>query len=222
MDAARAADAALDTLNARWDGPLAGGKWRHIMAEEPADGQWTSLRLTKWTPALAAQAAAGPRPPSAPAPLLVREAAAYTGQQPGKAARWVVIPGLGHGAEGALAPLPSSAPPTDPARVATDAARLDYAIELDAPGRYRLDLRLLPTHPLAGDALRLAVGLDGTAPRIVALPVKIDSPAWAQGVLDAQRTLGTTLDVDAPGRHTLHVYAVDAGVVLDSLALTRE
>jgi hypothetical protein len=56
----------------------------------------------------------------------------------------------------------------------------------------------------------------------VSLPVKDDSPEWAQGVLDARRTAAATLTVDRPGRRMLNIYAVDAGVVLDSLSLSAE
>jgi hypothetical protein len=222
IDGARAADEQLAALTAHWDSGLAGGKWRHMMAEEPADEQWRSFRIAKWTPALAAQAAAGQRPPAAPPPLVRLEAAGYTARRPGAGAAWELIPGLGHTGPGALAMFPTTAPSCAPERLAEDAPRLDYALDIGAPGRYRLDLRLLPTHPLSGTALRLAVGIDGGAPVIVTLPVKDDSAEWAQGVLDAGRTLSTTITIDKPGKRMLNVYAVDAGVVLDSLALRAE
>jgi hypothetical protein len=219
---ARAADEALAALTARWDTTLAGGKWRHMMAEEPADAQWKSFRIAKWTPELAAQAAAGARPAPAPAPLIRLEAEAYASRRAAGGASWETIPGLGHTGRGSVALFPTTTPSFGEERLAAEAPRLDYALDFSAPGRYRLEVRLLPTHPLAGKALRFAVGLDGEAPAIVSLPVKDDSPEWAQGVLDARRTAAATLTVDRPGRRMLNIYAVDAGVVLDSLSLSAE
>jgi hypothetical protein len=222
VDKATQADTQLHALTARWDTSLAGGKWRHMMAEEPADEQWKSFRIARWTPQLAAQAAAGARPLQTPAPLIRLEAEAYASQRAGGGARWELIPGLGHTGRGSVALFPTTTASFSQERLAGDAPRLDYALDFSAPGRYRLDVNLLPTHPLAGKALRFAVGLDGEAPQIVSLPVKDDSPEWAQGVLDARRTAAATLTVAKAGKRTLNIYAVDAGVVLDSLSISAE
>lgn len=222
MDKAKAADAELTALTARWDSDLAGGKWRHMMAEEPADEQWKSFRIAKWTPELAAQAAAGARPPAAPAPLIQLEAEGWTARRAGTGASWELIPGLGHTGAGSVALFPTTALSFTPERLQAEAPRLDYKLQFDAAGKYRLDVLLLPTHPLSGKTLRFAVALDSAAPQIVSLPVKDDSAEWAQGVLDAGRTASTTLSVDAPGARILHVYGVDAGVVLDSLSVTKD
>lgn len=107
-------------------------------------------------------------------------------------------------------------------RLAQDAPRLDYALNVDAPGRYRLDVSLLPTQALSGKDLRFGVSLDDGAPGIVALPVKDGGADWAQGVLNAKRRASTLLNMAKPGPHTLHIYGVDAGVVLDDLSITKE
>ncbi|WP_167759672.1 hypothetical protein, partial [Massilia horti] len=43
---------------------------------------------------------------------------------------------------------------------------------------------------------------------------------WAQGVLNAKRIASTILTIDKPGKRVLHIYGVDAGVVLDSITIT--
>ena len=78
---------------------------------------------------------------------------------------------------------------------------------------------LLPTHPLAGDTLRFALGLDDAPPRVVALEVNDGGSEWAQGVLNAARVAATRLQVATPGRHVLHLYGVDAGVVVDKIVI---
>jgi len=128
VDVARAADAALERLTARWDGALAGGKWRHIMSAEPADGQWRSMRIAKWTPpatdAGLAPGATGASPiPSAAgsgagsahasrtlAPVSLRiEAEAFQRQFSGTDAVWQRVPGLGRTGQGAVVILRSAA-----------------------------------------------------------------------------------------------------------------
>ena len=42
---------------------------------------------------------------------------------------------------------------------------------------------------------------------------------WAQGVLDNARVATTKLKVPAPGAHTLRVFGLDPGVVLDKLVI---
>jgi len=222
MAQAKAANAELAALTARWDGALAGGKWAHFMNEEPADDQWRSFRISTWTPALAAQEAAGPRAPAQAAPLIKLEAEGWAARRPGVGANWELIPGLGHTGAGSVALFPTTVASYSQERLALEAPRLDYPVSFEAAGRYRLDVSLLPTQALAGGDLRFGVSLDDGAPRIVAMPVKDGGAEWAQGVLDAKRSASTVLSVAAPGTHTLHIYGVDAGVVLDSLSITRD
>lgn len=219
---AKAADAELAGLTARWDTSVAGGKWAHFINEEPADDQWRSFRISRWTPELAAQEAAGPRPPASPAPLIKLEAEGWTTRRAGAGASWELIPGLGHSGPGSVALFPTTVPSYRQERLAQDAPRLDYALNVDAPGRYRLDVSLLPTQALSGKDLRFGVSLDDGAPGIVALPVKDGGADWAQGVLNAKRRASTLLNMAKPGPHTLHIYGVDAGVVLDDLSITKE
>jgi hypothetical protein len=49
--------------------------------------------------------------------------------------------------------------------------------------------------------------------------VKDGGPEWAQGVLNATRIATARLTVSSPGAHTLRIYGVDAGVVLDKIVV---
>ena len=82
-----------------------------------------------------------------------------------------------------------------------------------------MNVNLVPTHPLAGNRLRFAVGLDDAPPQLVELDVGDGGAGWAQGVLNATRVAVAKLAVPAAGPHTLHVYGVDAGVVLDKIVI---
>jgi hypothetical protein len=211
--AARAADARLAKLTDYWDTGLAGGKWRHIMAQEPADQQWRSFRISRWEmPAYAAPA------PVAPARETVLEAERFAARRDAAASAWQVVPGLGRGGEGSVAVYPTTAPGVAVERIASDAPRLDYPVEVAGNGELAVRVELLPTHPLAGKALRVAVAIDGAAPQLLALEDRDGNADWAQGVLDNARSVSARLPASA-GKHTLHLYGVDAGVVVDRIIL---
>ncbi|WP_395406213.1 glycosyl hydrolase 115 family protein [Pseudoduganella sp. UC29_106] len=244
VDAALAADAALTQLTARWDGALAGGKWRHIMSAEPADGQWRSMRIAKWTPpASDFERGAGSSSGLAARGGMRIEAEAFQRQFAGAGSRWERVPGLGRTGDGAVAILGSAASARNAgARAAgadgdegkgngqdaggkgesageAGAARLDYDVEL-AAGEYAVRVHMLPTFPSAGGGqMRLAVALNGEAPQAVTVDVPDGGAAWAQGVLNNDRVASTTLRVAASGRHTLRLYGADVGLVVDSMEI---
>jgi hypothetical protein len=211
--AALAADARLAQLTDRWNTGLANGKWRHMMTQDLPDSQWRSLRAARWEmPAyapLAAAVAAKPR-------TTVIEAERFSAARESAQAGWKIIPGLGKSGEGAVALFPTTAPSVAIDDAQARAPRLDYRFAAGA-GVLKLRVHLIPTHPLAGGALRFAVGVDGARPQQVALDVKDGGAEWAQGVLDASRTAAASLELAAAGAHTLQLYGIDAGVVIDSI-----
>jgi hypothetical protein len=70
--------------------------------------------------------------------------------------------------------------------------------------------------------LRFAVGIDEQPPQLVTvgLDAEVSSQKWAQNVLN-NAALGTTKLSISPGKHTLKIYMVDAGVVLDKIVLSK-
>jgi len=228
---ATAADAELKAATAYFNDELAGGKWRHLLSLEPADDQWRSIRLAPWTlphystlppPVI-------PSGPSVAAPagfdgfvetdgVVSIDAGHYTAKVDCDSAGWASVPGLGR-TGGAVAIFPTTMPDVPAGRLASAAPRLDYAVEFARGGDVTVHVYLLPTHPLTGGALRFGLGLDGAAPRLVALDVNDGGPEWGQGVLDATRIATATLDVSASGLHTLQLYGVEAGVVVDKIVI---
>ena len=201
---ARAADAELAALTARYNTEIADGKWRGLMAVEPADGQWKSFRLPPPVLPAASLVEAGPAPVVAPAqpdpaaPIVV-QAEAFTGSA---GAGWTRIDGLGRGA-GSM-------------RTGAAASALAYAVTLP-PGAWTLSLDLIPTFPLTtGGALTLAVAVDGGAPVELALKREPGDAAWAQGVLDGRLVAATGLVLDG-GAHQVVLTARGPGVLADAL-----
>ena len=75
-----------------------------------------------------------------------------------------------------------------------------------------MDIDCLPTKPVAPErGVRLAIGIDGEAPQILT--------GKGGDVLANLRRLTTTVKIASPGRHTLTVWMVDPGVVIDKLVL---
>ncbi len=202
---ARAADAELTALTARYNGEIAGGKWRGLMAVEPADGQWKSFRLTPPVLPAASLVEAGPAPvvavaakPDPAAPIVV-QAEAFTGEA---GAGWTRIDGLGRG-EGSM-------------QTGAAASALTYAVTLP-PGAWTLSLDLIPTFPLTtGEALTLAVTVDGGAPAELALKREPGDAVWARGVLDGRLVVPTGLALNG-GARRVTVTARGPGVLVDAL-----
>jgi hypothetical protein len=198
---ARRADAELTSLTDRYNTAIAGGKWRGLMAVEPADGRWKSFRLTPPVLPAASLVETGPTPAPAPAkpdpaaPIVV-QAESATG------AGWTRVDGLGRGRgsmqSGALG------------------SSLTYDVTL--PDARTLSLDLIPTFPLtAGEALTLAVTVDGGPPVEIALKREPGDPAWAQGVLDGRLAAATGLTLTA-GPHRVVLTSRGPGVLVDALA----
>ena len=78
----------------------------------------------------------------------------------------------------------------------------------------------LPTFPITRrDDLRIAVSLDGGAPRVLDFRVVYYGAKWRQNVLDNEAVVALHDVPIAPGRHTLTVTALDPGVILDRLEI---
>lgn len=214
-EAARQADAQLTEATRYFNEELAGGKWRGLMTLEPADEQWSSMRVARW------QAPPAPRAPVAsPAPgtFVAMEGGNFESSIARGGAAWTRVPGLGR-TGAAITPLPTTMASVPLADAVKLAPRADYPFDCPATGEFALRVYFLPTHPVAGGALRLAVNIDDLPAQLVSLDVGDGGPAWAQGVLDATRSVSVPIAVSTPGRHTLHVYAIEPGIVVDKLAI---
>ena len=234
---ARLADNRLREETRRYSEDIAGGKWRHIIAQEPADNQWRSFRIS---------------PTILPAEGLVSDSllpdptvldGLYVGQPHVKTSfvekhgvisieaehyaegvtrdgvGWEVIPGLGRTGS-SVAVFPTTAASIDSSSLRNAAPRLDYDVRFSTRGAATATVYLLPTFPLVdGRGLRLAVGLDDQPPQFVTVDVPVDSREWAEGVLNGTVTGSVQLKVPDAGEYVLRVYMVDAGVVFDKLVL---
>ena len=141
--------------------------------------------------------------------------------------RWEKIPDYGRGSSG-MAVFPVTAPSVTPER----SPRLEYKLYIAAAGEVHVDLITGPTMDFVpGRGLRLAVSFDDQPPQVIdafakqayADPAKrpdLSSPAvkdWHTWVRDNARKLSSTHTVGESGVHTLKVWMVDPGIVLQEL-----
>jgi hypothetical protein len=220
-DAAHAADARLQQETARWNTSLAKGKWKDFMATEPADALWDKYRITSWKmpydELLAGKKQA--KPATAGKHSFAIEAEDFNRKTDRSDVAWEVIPNLGKTGSGSVALFPVARHDFAENQLAEKSPYLEYEVSFAKTGKFVLHVHLIPTHPLSGNLLRFAVGLNSDAPEVVSLDVQDGSPAWAQGVLNATRVATTTLQVTKTGKQTLRIYGVDAGVLLDKIVV---
>ncbi|WP_181814731.1 glycosyl hydrolase 115 family protein [Sphingomonas aracearum] len=197
---ARAADAEIKALTRRYNDEIAGGKWRGILAEEPADNQWRGFRLSPVVLPAASLAGDGPMPPAPPGPPAPQFVEAESAPaSPG----WRLVEGLGRGT-GSLMAQPGAS----------------LTLRFTTTATTGLDLGLVPLFPHDGDgALHLDVALDGAPPSRIDLPRTAGDKAWSRAVLD--NLLRVPLGPPLPaGAHRLTITARSSGVALDRLILT--
>jgi hypothetical protein len=233
------ANAAIERETAYFNETLAGGKWRGIMTPEMGAGQWPSMRAVP--PVLSENdfeikdAPANEPPKShlwlAPDTLpkikngfaqwfgvVSIEAEHFTRAVAQNGFAWQTIEGLGKTGDSVAVFPPKAVTFKD---LLNDAPRLEYRFEVNRPGAFDAAFYLIPTQPLVpGNGLRIAVAIDDWAPQIVTIDkdTEVSSPKWAQNILN-QTTLGQTKFELEKGIHTLKVFAVETGVVLDKIVL---
>ena len=98
--------------------------------------------------------------------------------------------------------------------------RLEYPLWIETRGEARLRLVASPTLAYApGRGLRVAVSLDNEESRVIDLLADRSGDAWSRMVSDGVNRVTTNLRIAEPGRHTLKIWLVDPGVVLQRIEL---
>jgi hypothetical protein len=129
---------------------------------------------------------------------------------------WEELPGFGE-TRSAMTVFPVTA-----ASNLNSAAALKYRIYLSDEGDFTLHAVLAPTlNFVPGRGLRFAVSIDG-GPRIVidALEHNTDKD-WEEAVSDGVKKVSVPLSISHPGYHSLAIWMVDPGVVLERLVLSH-
>ena len=124
----------------------------------------------------------------------------------------------------AVAVFPTTTPSiTEANLIATQSPELDYDFDTLPAGDVEVAVYALPTHRIhAGRGLRYAVAIDHATPRIVDFEQSAgdSNRAWGVNVLRNAAITSTVHTLSTGGKHTLKIFMVDPGVVLEKLAIS--
>ena len=96
---------------------------------------------------------------------------------------------------------------------------VEYELPLQAGGN-RIEVRTLPTlHVYEGRQERFAVSLDGGEPTTFNIHADDFSPVWRKNVLQGYASSRIGLRMDKAGKHTLRIYLMDPGIVLQEIRI---
>jgi hypothetical protein len=147
------------------------------------------------------------------------EAAHYSGRNNMQSAWWELLPDHGR-TDSAMTVFPVTAPSVNPPR---DSPYLEYSLNLFCTGAVQVSLQLSPSLNYKPDrSMRIGVSFDDASPQVLTVVPKGYVPGdgnrdWEQSVKDSIRVVKSTHTVSQAGRHTLKVWMVDPGVVLQRL-----
>ncbi len=134
--------------------------------------------------------------------------------------QWIKIDDYGLTLSGMRATAPANIPAATPKK---DAPCLEYPVYLFSKGK--LDITLV-TSPLLNfipnKDIKFAVSFDDQEPQYVTnVPndYKINSPEWSKAVVDQSRQSKISLNIPESGYHTLKVWMVDPGVVIEKIII---
>lgn len=152
---------------------------------------------------------------------VVIEATHYSARRDTAGARWESLPD--HGRTGsAMSVFPVTAPSVSPP---LDAPCLEYALQLFSTGQVDVALELSPSLNYAPDrGVHIGLSFDEAAPQVLTVVPKgyvagDGNRDWEQVVKGSIRVVKSQQVVTQPGAHTLKVWMVDPGVVLQRLVV---
>lgn len=149
------------------------------------------------------------------------EAEHFTRNVHSRVARWGKIPDLGRTLS-SMSIFPATAPSVMPPK---NSPHLEYKMFLFDSGRLEVETILSPTlNFVSGRGLRFALSFDNESPQMVtAVPENYTAGDgnrdWEHTVADSARIIKTPFILSKSGEHTLKVWMVDPGVVLQKIVV---
>ncbi|KXX68305.1 glycosyl hydrolase 115 family protein [Flammeovirga sp. SJP92] len=99
-------------------------------------------------------------------------------------------------------------------------AHVEYEFYTFNSGRFDISTYVLPTYPINGFQLhRFAVSVDDESPKTIYVGAEIDSDRWRNNVRRNSSIHTSSHYITKPGKHTLKIYYLDPGVVLDKAVM---
>ena len=128
-------------------------------------------------------------------------------------AGWDVIEGLGRSGN-SVSVFPTTLPPVQPDEDLISASpRIEYDIYTFTQGKASLQLNCIPSFPINKDyGQRIAVALDDEPPQII-------SYEKGRSVIENLMPINGELNIKKAGEHTLKLWMVDPGIVIDKIII---
>ncbi len=133
---------------------------------------------------------------------------------------WELQEGLGHTGKSLMA-LPLNAPlVTNTAQLKETAPVLEYDFYVLSEATPTVRVSTLPTHPVTSDySMRYGISVDEGPVQVVDFKTVGRSEEWKQNVLSNSAMRSAKFDPLSKGKHTLKIYMIDPGVILDSITI---
>jgi hypothetical protein len=220
-------------LTDRYNNQIAGGKWRYMMSDNPRDQidfgvpkvaliDTNSIAKDKWI--IPSQADRDKFPGAdfiERDHRLIMDAQNASVFTPGKDAQWQKIDGLGYdGVSVGIFPV-TVAVRAEPEKISAESPCLQYKVGIRTPGDWQITARALPTFSVeTGKPQRYAIAMDDQPIQIISLPLSQDerNRTWGENVLRNAALTTSKHTIAQPGVHTLKIWMVDPGIVLDAIA----
>lgn len=163
--------------------------------------------------------------PAGPAPEVIKgfieshgyicmEAEHYTGKINRAGLDWEIIQGLGRSGDSVAVYPTTVSSRTTVEDIMADSPVLEYDVYVFHPGIVSLTAYCIPTAPITSEhGRRLAVSIDDEAPEIVSYHHGNSS------VFSNVMYLHSQCEIKTPGSHTLKIWMVDPGVVIDRIVM---
>ena len=219
----------IHRLTDHYNNQIAGGKWRNMMSDNPR--KLVDLGVPRNSPAGTNTGEGRAFKPAnadfaqgadfiADDQCVVMEAEHASRFVPGQDAQWRNITGLGYNGE-AVAIFPTTvAPRVTPEKIQAESPGLEFKINFPKAGDWRFTVRALPTFSVeTGQPQRYAIALDDAPPKIISLPLSLDerNRVWQENVLRNAALTKSVQVLSHAGNHTLKIWMVDPGIVLDTI-----
>jgi hypothetical protein len=128
---------------------------------------------------------------------------------------WKELPGFGRGS-GAVTVFPVDAAVRQPSG---KTPRLEYDFWLHSTGEVQVELHCAPSLDFqSGDGLRVAVSIDDAQPQVLRLDTW-NKEHWSRAVGEGARRIASRHGVATSGKHSLKVWMITPGVVLERIVI---
>lgn len=148
------------------------------------------------------------------------EAEHYTHKTDRSGAGWEAIATLGRSGD-TMAVFPTTTPSRDQiVDIVANSPMLEYQVYLWDTGQQKVTVHCIPTHAITSErGLRYAVAFDDQTPQIVEYDTVEWSSQWSINVLQGAAVSESSHTVSEIGQHTLKIWMVDPGVVIDKIII---